>query len=109
MKRYALVSDGMGMCNPQERHDGPLVLRADHETELARVREDRDDLANRLERVLNERDVLRDVLLSKHGGEPIALLGELDALRERVKVLEDGLRFHGGELARALLAKAEDE
>lgn len=36
--------------------------------------------------------MLEGVLLSKHGGEPLALLDELDASRVRVSTLEDMLR-----------------
>ena len=36
-----------------------------------------------------ERDQYRDVLLSKHGGEPLALLDELDIERARVEKAED--------------------
>ena len=49
------------------------------------------DLQLELERAEADRDQYRDVLLSKHGGEPLALLDELDIERARVEVAEAAL------------------
>lgn len=47
----------------------------------------------RLADVERERDTLRAALLSRHGGEPLALLAALDAERARCAELEEGLEY----------------
>lgn len=46
------------------------------------------DLVDDVGEALEENKRLRDTLLSRHGGEPLALLEELDAARERIEELE---------------------
>ena len=50
--------------------------------------EEQDKRAAELARVMTERDKYHGALIARHGGEPVAILAELDAERARVAELE---------------------
>jgi glyoxylase-like metal-dependent hydrolase (beta-lactamase superfamily II) len=60
--------------------------------------------ADAIEALEKERDRYRDTLVARHGGEPIALLEELDEARARVAELEKER-----DEARAVARRATDE
>lgn len=64
MKRYAVGSWDPWCYEEKESESGDWVRHADAEAEIEK---------------------LRDVLVSRHGGEPIALLSELDEARSEIE------------------------
>lgn len=64
------------------------AVRSSYEAACLRV----DAMATERDGAREERDTLKATLLARHGGEPLALLAELDAAREAQRRAEESLR-----------------
>ena len=74
---------------------GIHTCHADCQRPMCVMRRERDKAQSDLARVTAERDRYHDALIARHGGEPIALLAELDTERARVAELVEQLKAYG--------------
>lgn len=58
-----------------------FTLRSEKDARAKDAREARQALVSAIDELAAERDRYRDALVARHGGEPLALLSELDAAR----------------------------
>lgn len=97
-------AEGGGYCEQIERLTARVTeLLTSYERvalELSACEDKRGEALRERDEARAERDRYRDVLLSKHGGEPVALIAELDEARSDLRASGQVIEDLRGEVAR---------